>query len=73
MPNWINTTVLTMRYQHGDFVMAGLDIEPVKFKTRREAWVWCLRHHPGSPVKLVAANAPRRRHGRQNQRQVGAA
>ena len=47
---------LTMRYQQGDYVVTGPDIEPVKFETSREAWVWCLRHYPGSPVKQVGAN-----------------
>jgi len=30
-------TTLTMRYIKGDFVVTGPDIEPTKFKTRREA------------------------------------
>jgi hypothetical protein len=66
-------TVLTLRYQRGDFVVTGPDIEPVMFKTRREAWAWCLRYHPGSLVKLIAANA-RAKGGAtpmQSERQVG--
>ena len=37
-------TVLTMRREHGEFVVTGPDIEPVKFRTRREARDWCARH-----------------------------
>jgi hypothetical protein len=44
-------TVLTMRYQQGHFVVSGPDIEPVKFRTRREAQDWCIRHYPGSPIR----------------------
>jgi hypothetical protein len=29
-------TVLTMRYLRGHFVVTGPDIEPLKFKSRRE-------------------------------------
>ena len=36
-------TTLTMRYIKGDFVVTGPDIEPTKFKTRREAKEWCRR------------------------------
>jgi len=39
-------TVLTMRREHGEFVVAGPDIEPVKFRTRREPRDWCARHIP---------------------------
>ena len=53
-------TTLSMRYLRGDFVVTGPDIEPVRFKTRREAWVWCFQHHPGSPVKVVGADATKR-------------
>ena len=34
-------TVLTMRYLRGHFVVTGPDIEPLKFKSRREAKDWC--------------------------------
>jgi hypothetical protein len=44
-------TVLTMRYQQGHFVVSGSDMEPIKFKTRREARNWCIRHYPGSPIR----------------------
>jgi uncharacterized protein YciI len=30
-------TTLTLRYIKGDFVVTGSDIEPLRFKTRREA------------------------------------
>ena len=30
-------TKLTLRYIKGDFVVTGPDIEPTRFKTRREA------------------------------------
>ena len=35
-------TCLTMRYHRGDLLVTGPDIESVTFKTRREAWAWCL-------------------------------
>jgi hypothetical protein len=44
-------TVLTMGYLQGHFVVSGPDIEPIKFKTRREARAWCARHYPGSPIR----------------------
>jgi hypothetical protein len=44
-------TVLTMRYQQGHFVVSGSDMEPIKFKTRREARNWCIRYYPGSPIR----------------------
>jgi hypothetical protein len=46
-------TTLTMRYIKGDFVVTGPDIEPTRFKTRREAKDWCMTHHPGSPIKEI--------------------
>ena len=33
-------TTLTLRYIKGDFVVTGPDIEPARFKTRREAKDW---------------------------------
>jgi hypothetical protein len=42
-------TTLTMRLVRGDFIVTGPDIEPMKFKTRRERMEWCMAHHPGSP------------------------
>jgi hypothetical protein len=44
-------TMLTLRYIKGDFLVTGPDIEPMVFKSRREAKDWCEAHHPGSPVK----------------------
>jgi hypothetical protein len=46
-------TTLTMRMVKGDFIVTGPDIEPMKFKTRREARDWCKTHHPGSPITEV--------------------
>jgi hypothetical protein len=47
-------TTLTLRYIKGDdFVVTGPDIEPARFKTRREAKDWCAAHYPGSPIKEI--------------------
>ena len=46
-------TTLTLRYIKGDFVVTGPDIEPVRFKTRREAKDWCEAHYPGLPIKEI--------------------
>ena len=46
-------TTLTMRYIKGHFVVTGPDIEPTRFKTRREAKDWCVAHYPGSPIKEI--------------------
>jgi hypothetical protein len=43
-------TTLTMRVVRGDFIVTGPDIEPMKFKSRREAKDRCMTHHPGSPI-----------------------
>ena len=43
-------TTLTMRLIKGHFVVIGPDVQPVKFKSRREARDWCKTHHPGSPT-----------------------
>ena len=53
-------TTLTMRYMRGHFVVTGPDIEPVMFKSRREAKDWCTEHHPGSPIRQVGANSSKR-------------
>ena len=37
-------TVLTMRRVREHFVVTGPDIEPMTFKTRREARDWCYAH-----------------------------
>jgi hypothetical protein len=34
-------TTLTLRFINGHFVVIGPDIEPMKFKSRREAKDWC--------------------------------
>jgi hypothetical protein len=47
MPN------LTLRYIKGEFVISGPDIEPVCFRSRREAKDWCLEHYRGSPLMEV--------------------
>ena len=54
-------TILTMRREHGEFVVAGPDIEPVKFRTRREARDWCAWHYSGSPIKEVRNQSTRAR------------
>ena len=41
-------TTLTMRAVRGDFIVTGPDIEPMKFKSRREAMSWCKVYHPAS-------------------------
>ena len=50
-------TTFTMRYSRGHFVVTGPDIEPRKFKSRREAKDWCAEHHPGSPIKVIGPDA----------------
>jgi hypothetical protein len=50
-------TALAMRYIKGQFVVTGPDIEPVKFKSRREGKDWCQTHYPGSPATEIGANA----------------
>ena len=44
-------SILTMRYQQGHLVVSGPDIEPVKFRTRREARAWCARKYPDWPIR----------------------
>jgi hypothetical protein len=53
-------TTLTMRYVRGHFVVTAPDIEPLMFKSRREARDWCAEHHPGSPLREVGANSSKR-------------
>ena len=53
-------TTLTMRYMRGHFIVTGPDIEPVMFKSRREARDWCTEHHPGTPIREVGANSSKR-------------
>jgi hypothetical protein len=53
-------TVLTMRSRRGHFVITGPSIEPIKFKTRRQAPDWCAENYPDSPLHEVGAVAVRR-------------
>jgi hypothetical protein len=53
-------TTLTMRYVKGNFIVSGPDIEPLKFKTRREAKGWCMAYYPGSPIREIGADAAKR-------------
>ena len=46
-------TTLTMRLVKGDFIVTGPDVEPMKFKSRREAKDLCKAHHPGSPITEI--------------------
>jgi hypothetical protein len=51
-------TTLTMRMiNKGDFVVTGPDVEPMKFKSRREAKDWCIAHYPGLPIKVIGTDA----------------
>ena len=50
-------TTLTMRRIKGDFIVTGPDIEPMKFKSRREAKDWCEAHYPGSPITRSGRNS----------------
>ena len=34
----------------------SFDIQPMKFKSRREAKDWCASHYPGSPVTEIGAD-----------------
>ena len=54
-------TTLTMRLVKGDFIVTGPDIEPMKFKSRREARDWCKAHYPGSPVTEIGPGGQRAR------------
>jgi hypothetical protein len=53
-------TTLTMRYINRHFVVTGPDIEPMKFKSRREAKDWCRWHHPRSLVVEIGRDASTR-------------
>ena len=52
-------TTLTMRVVRGDFVVTGPDIEPMKFKTRRDAKDWCMTHYPGAPITEIGRGGKR--------------
>jgi hypothetical protein len=53
-------TVLTMRSRRGHFILTGSNIEPIKFKTRRQARDWCAENYPDSPLHEIGAEAVRR-------------
>jgi hypothetical protein len=48
-------TTLTMRLIKGHFIVSGPDVEPMKFKSRREARDWCKTHHPTRAGDFKAA------------------
>ena len=50
--------VLTMRRIRDHFVVTGPDIEPLTFKTRREARDWCREHFRGSPIREIRRGGP---------------
>jgi hypothetical protein len=52
-------TTLTMRLIKGHFIVSGPDVEPMKFKSRREARGWCAQHHPGSPIEEIGPGGRR--------------
>ncbi len=52
-------TTLTLCYDRGQFIVARPDIEPRKFKSRREAKDWCADHHP-APIKETGADGVKR-------------
>ena len=51
-------TTLTLRFINGHFVVTGPDIEPMKFKSRREAKDWCRWHHPRVPIIEIGGIGP---------------
>ena len=53
-------TTLTMRVVRGDFIVTGPDIEPKKFKSRRETRDWCMTHHPCSPITEIGPRGKRK-------------
>ena len=50
-------TTLTLRRIKDHFVITGPDIEPMRFKSRREAKDWCRWHHPRSLVVEIGRDA----------------
>src|SRR5262245_10093258 len=54
-------TTFTLHYTKGNFVRTGPDVEPRKFKTRREAKEWCMTHHPGSPITEIRRGRAKKR------------
>jgi hypothetical protein len=68
-PGRMALTVLTMRRVREHFVVTGPDIEPVTFKSRREARVWCLVREVGARGRSLAQSRWRSPHPRgQNER-----
>jgi hypothetical protein len=53
-------TTLTLRRLRDDFLVTGPDIEPMKFRSRREAKDWCVSHYPGSPITEIGADRSKR-------------
>ena len=53
-------TTFTMRYIKGHFVVTGLDVPPMQFKSRAEARDWCKAHYPRSPVTEIGRDASSR-------------
>jgi hypothetical protein len=53
-------TTLTLRFINGHFVVIGADVEPMKFRTRRESMDWCRWHHPHVPIIEVGRDKSRR-------------
>ena len=55
----------------GDFIVTGDYVEPIKFKSRREAKDWCRAHHPGSPITEVGPERRAPRHPRLSDGRAG--
>ena len=53
-------TTLTLRLVNDDFIVTGPDIEPMKFKSRREAKEWCKVYHPASSITEVGPGGKRK-------------
>jgi hypothetical protein len=53
-------TVLTIRSRRGHFVVTAFDLDPVKFKTRRQARDWCAENYPSWPIHEAGDDAMRR-------------
>ena len=51
---------LTLRRIKDHLIVTGPDIEPMKFKSRREAKDWCRWHHPRLPVIEIGKDASTR-------------
>jgi hypothetical protein len=63
-------TTLSIRMIKGDFVVTGPDVEPMKFKSRREARESCMAHDRRLKRSAAAANAPRQETAAQERRAV---